>query len=53
MNKYTICFTTVQHGKRHTHCEEFKGHCTNDVRLQIKSKYPLNGLEIISVELAR
>lgn len=50
MNKYTICFTTIQHGKRHTHCEEFKAICENDARSFVSSKY--RGVEIISIELS-
>jgi hypothetical protein len=50
MNKYTICFTEIKNGKRHTHCEEFKGNTKQDVFDIILSKY--NGVEIMSIELS-
>lgn len=49
MNKYTICFTTIQHGKRHTHCEEFKADNKQTAESFVRSKY--RGVEIMSIEL--
>lgn len=50
MNKYTICFTTIQNGKRHTHCEEFKADNEFMAECFVRSKY--SGVEIMSIELS-
>ena len=53
MNKYTICFTTIKNGQRHTHCEEFKADKQTIAEQMVKEKYYGCGVEIMSVELSQ
>lgn len=50
MNKYTICFTTIQQGKRHVHCEEFKASSMGMAEYAVRDKY--RGVDIMSIELS-
>lgn len=50
MNKYTICFTTIYHGKRHTHCEEFKAYDAKMAESYFRSRHKESGIEIMSIE---
>lgn len=51
MNKYTICFTTIQNGKRHTYCEEFKADNEFIAEAFVRDIY--RGVEIMSIELSQ